>query len=58
MAVTWRDFSPAPEITLQLWAMASMRHSLAVAVPSGEPSSKKARRYHSPSQAVASMAAR
>jgi len=40
MATARRAGSPAPEITLQLWAMASMRHSSLAAEPSGEPSSK------------------
>ena len=57
MACAWRSGRPAPEITLQLWAMASMRHSSAAAVPSGEPSSKYARRYHWPSHPWVSTAA-
>jgi hypothetical protein len=35
-----RSGSPAPEITLQLWAMESIRHSSLVAEPNGVPSSK------------------
>jgi len=47
---------PAPEITLQLWAIESILHSSLVRDPSGEPSSKYARRYHSPSHAEFSTA--
>jgi hypothetical protein len=57
MACRCRSGDPAPEITLQLCAIASMRHSSFAAEPSGVPSSKKARRYHSPSHACASTAA-
>ena len=47
--------SPAPESTDQLWAIESIWHSGFAADPSGVPSSKYARRYHSPSQPCCSM---
>ena len=40
IAARCRSASPAPEITLQLCAMESMRHSSLAAEPSGVPSSK------------------
>src|SRR5215471_10117555 len=40
-----------PEMTAQVWAMESIRHSSFCAEPSGVPSSKYARRYQSPSHA-------
>ena len=46
----------APEITLQLCAIESILHSSLVREPSGDPSSKYARRYHSPSHADRSTA--
>ena len=58
MARAARAGLAAPEITLQDCAMASMRHSSLPAEPSGVPSSKKPRRYQSPSQACCSSAAR
>ena len=57
IAARARAGSPAPDNTAQLCAMASIRHSSSDAVPSGEPSSKYARRYHAPSHAVRSTAA-
>ena len=42
--------SPAREITLQLCAIESILQSSLSAEPSGDPSSKYARRYHAPSQ--------
>ena len=45
-----RSASPAPDSTDQLCATESIRHSTLLADPSGVPSSKYARRYHSPSQ--------
>ena len=48
-----RDRSAAPERTLHDWAIESIRHSALLAEPSGVPSSKKARRYQSPSQPCA-----
>ena len=49
-----RAGSPRPEITDQLCAIESMRHSTFCADPSGVPSSKYARRYHAPSHAASS----
>jgi hypothetical protein len=48
----------APDRTLHDWAIESIRHSTFVAEPSGVPSSKKARRYQSPSQPWRSSARR
>src|SRR5688572_2282821 len=55
MADRDRSVSPAPDNTDQLCEMASILHSILFFEPSGEPSSKKARKYHSPSQACALM---
>ena len=55
IAARERSAPPAPESTDQLCAIESMRHSALPAEPSGEPSSKYARRYHSPSQPCCSM---
>src|SRR5690349_7896363 len=55
MAFRERNSSPAPESTDQLCAMESIWHSWFEEEPSGEPSSKYARRYHSPSHAFCSM---
>ena len=52
MARLARSGSAAPEMTPQDWAIESIRHSSLDADPSGVPSSKKARRYQSPSQPV------
>ena len=49
--------SAAPLITPQDCATESMRHSGSAAEPSGVPSSKYARRYHSPSHPSRSIAA-
>ena len=46
---------PAPERIDQLCEIASIWHSSFVAEPSGVPSSKYARRYHSPSQPCSSI---
>ncbi len=51
-----RSLSPAPEMTAQDCAIESIRHSSLAAEPSGVPSSKKARRYQSPSQPALSTA--
>jgi hypothetical protein len=40
IACACRSGRPAPEITLQLWAIESMRHSSLSDEPSGVPSSK------------------
>ncbi len=48
--------SPAPDRTAHDWAIESILHSALAAEPSGVPSSKKARRYQSPSQPSRSSA--
>ena len=57
MAWRARSVSPAPEMTAHDWAMESIWHSSFSADPSGVPSSKKARLYHSPSHASSSSEA-
>ena len=57
IACSARADAAAPESTPQDWAMASIRHSSFAAEPSGVPSSKKPRRYQSPSQASRSSEA-
>ena len=59
-SIAWRARagSPAPEITAHDCAIASIRHSAFSRDPSGVPSSKYARRYHSPSQASSTLAVR
>ena len=52
------DGLAAPDRTLHDWAIESIRHSALTAEPSGVPSSKKARRYQSPSQPSRSSARR
>src|ERR1039457_5452942 len=49
IAIRERLASPAPDNTDQLCEMESIWHSGFFADPRGEPSSNKARRYHSPS---------
>src|SRR5947208_2580054 len=56
IAILVRSGRPAPEMTLQLCATESILHSSLVRDPRAEPSSKYARRYHSPSQADLSTA--
>ena len=58
IACAARSGAAAPESTAQDCAIASMRHSSLAAEPSGSPSSKKARRYQSPSHASRSSEAR
>ncbi len=53
-----RERFAAPDRTLHDWAIESIRHSALAAEPSGVPSSKKARRYQSPSQPSARGARR
>ena len=56
IAVRERAGSPSPDSTLQDCAMKSIWHSSELREPSGVPSSKLPRRYHSPSQAAFSSA--
>ncbi len=55
MALRERPTSPAPDSTDQLCAIESIWHSAFLLDPSGVPSSKYARRYHSPSHALYSI---
>lgn len=50
-----RPGSPAPLRTAQAWGRRSIWHWVFPADPSGLPSSKNARRYQPPSQALASI---
>src|SRR5476649_2377381 len=57
MAPATRSLLAAPDSTPQLCEIESIWHSSFSCDPSGVPSSKYARRYHSPSQALASTLA-